>query len=232
MANENFAYEGSELELFAGAKNWRDYWTSLIQPFLGLRVLEVGAGIGSATRILGRPGTRWCALEPDPALARRIDINDSRMDLEVIVGTLADVQRGEKFDSVLYIDVLEHIEDDRVEVESASQLLAKGGRLIILGPAHKWLYTEFDASIGHYRRYSRSELRSLKPGGFTEVASGYLDSVGILASCANKLLLRSALPSRRQIHIWDRMMVPASRYLDRLTFRTLGKSVYMVWQKS
>lgn len=231
MESESFVYEGSELDLFAGAENWRRYWTSVIQPFLGSRILEVGAGIGSATRVLGRSGMQWVALEPDPTLARRIGDQKRELDLDVIVGTLSDVPVERRFDSILYIDVLEHVEDDTGEVDRASQFLDQGGRLIILGPAHQWLFTDFDASIGHFRRYSRRDLRALKPRGVTEVASGYLDSVGILASSANKLFLRSASPSRQQIQLWDRLMVPASRHLDRLARRSLGKSVFVVWQK-
>ena len=220
-----------KLELFSDAHNWRRYWASQVSPYLGSDVLEVGAGIGSVTRLLRRPGLQWTALEPDEALAALIDVDGHEPGLRVVVGTLAELPQSSRFDTILYIDVLEHIEHDRSEAANAARLLHPGGTLVVLAPAHNWLYSEFDASIGHYRRYSRGELRAIRPEGLVEVASGYLDSVGILASSANKLLLRSGSPTRNQIRLWDRRMVPVSRHLDRLFGRTIGKSVFVVWRK-
>ena len=121
-----YAYEGSELDLFTEAVNWRRYWASRIRPYLGPSVLEVGAGIGSVTRVLRKAGRPWTALEPDPELARRVN-PDADVALTVIVGTLADLAGNALFDSIVYIDVLEHIEDDRGEVQLAFNHLASGG---------------------------------------------------------------------------------------------------------
>ena len=75
-------------------------------------------------------------------------------------------------------------------------------------------------------------LRELTPPGTRVEAAFYLDAVGMLASAANKLLLRQALPSLRQVLLWDRAMVPLSRLLDPLTGRRLGRSVVHVWRKT
>jgi len=234
MTSDGFHYLGNELDVFATATNWREYWTCLVKPFIGGRVLEVGAGIGSATRILCQAGaSRWIALEPDPDLRRRLHdtVATIQHPIEVRPGTVASLGAEERFDAVLYIDVLEHIEDDGAELLGASRHLAKGGHLIVLSPAHQFLFTAFDKAIGHYRRYDRASLSSVIPAGLSPVMLRYLDSVGMLASLANRLVLRSAAPSARQIAFWDGRLVPPSRWLDPLLGHRVGKSILGVWRR-
>ena len=230
-----FEYSGSELDLFVNAVNWRDYWSSRVRPFLGHRVLEVGAGIGTITRLLHEPGREWVAVEPDSHLADRIRTwahDPPQAGLSVLTGSIADVPAGETFDSILYFDVLEHIEDDVGEVATAFAKLAPGGRIIVLAPAHPWLFTSFDESIGHFRRYNRAMMRDIQPAGAAELTCEYLDSVGIVASTGNKLLLRSASPTKGQIQMWDALMVPMSRRIDGLLGHRLGKSLLTVWRRT
>jgi hypothetical protein len=102
---------------------------------------------------------------------------------------------------------------------------------VVLSPAHQWLFSEFDKSIGHVRRYDKRNLRSLMPSGWTEKKLVYLDSVGVLLSLANALALRQALPSRLQLSLWDRFCVPLSRIVDRILLGNFGKSILAVWEK-
>ena len=90
---------------------------------------------------------------------------------------------------------------------------------------------EFDKAVGHYRRYSRRSLAKLTPESTQLVTTFYLDSIGVLASLANRVLLRSDMPSARQIQIWDRFFVPLSTLLDPLLFFRAGKSVVAVWRR-
>ncbi len=132
---------------------------------------------------------------------------------------------------MLYIDVLEHIEDDQGEVEHAARHLAPGGHLIVLAPAHNWLFSPFDRAVGHFRRYNRPGLLKLGVPGLVPVAARYFDSVGMLASMANKALLRASSPTVSQIRLWDRVMVPCSRVLDPVLGHSLGKTVVVIWQR-
>ena len=231
-----YTYVGSELDLFAAAVNWKAYWRSQIEPYLGAEVLEVGAGIGGTTKQLcGGRHKRWVCLEPDEQLAHRLaqDIEERKLpaNCEVSIGTLADLDEQEKFDSLVYIDVLEHIEDDRGEMERASHHLREGGHLIVLSPAHQWLYTPFDKEIGHYRRYTKRSLKALTPQGLSVVRMKYLDSVGLFASLGNRLVLNSKMPTPKQIAFWDSYMVPLSRCVDPFLFYSAGKSVLGVWRR-
>ena len=234
-ANET-PYVGRELELFALATNWKRYVKAEIGNYLAGDVLEVGAGVGGTTLAL-HDGTarRWICLEPDVDQAKRLrtELNTHRRfdSLGVIAGSLRALVDRPCFDCVLYLDVLEHIQDDRHQIEAAARRVRPGGHIVVLSPAHQWLFSEFDKSVGHIRRYDTRKLRRLIPPGWVEKKMLYLDAVGVLLSLANAFVLRQALPSRGQLLLWDRLCVPLSRVVDRISWGKFGKSVLAVWEK-
>jgi SAM-dependent methyltransferase len=232
-----YKYQGDELELFAAAANWKKYVASMVDPWVGLFVLEVGAGVGANLQYIAQNRARSVlALEPDATMAavirKKICERILPCTCRVVEGTLVALTNCERFDTILYFDVLEHIEDDREELNRAAGRLYPGGHLVVLAPAHAFLYSPFDEAIGHYRRYSLGELKKLTPAGCSIAASAMLDSVGFFASLTNRLLLRSDQPSRAQIAFWDRRLVPLSRIADRLTGYRFGKTVLIIWRKS
>jgi SAM-dependent methyltransferase len=147
------------------------------------------------------------------------------------LGTLESFDDSETFDTILYMDVLEHIEDDRGEVARAAKHLRPGGHVIALSPAHQWLSTPFDQAIGHCRRYSKATFGALKTDDLEKVCLVYLDSIGFFASLANKLMLKSAMPKPSQIAFWDNVLVRISRVVDPVLGFSAGKSVLAVWRK-
>jgi len=232
----DYQYVGGELELFAHARNWKAYLSRQIRPYLGDEVLEVGAGIGTTTRTLcAGKHKQWTCLEPDPQMAQqltdRIGSGDLPACCKVVVGTVGNLDPAQRFDTILYIDVLEHIEDDADEAARACRFLKTNGSLVILSPAHPWLYTPFDKAIGHYRRYTRATLAAAIPRQMHKIKLIYLDSVGLLASGANRLLLRQSMPTLAQVKTWDRLIVPISRVLDPISLGLLGKSVLGIWRR-
>lgn len=230
-------YVGSELELFSAAKNWKTYVASVLSRFIGGTVLEVGAGIGSNITYLhsGRV-CEWTSLEPDPDLAGRIEQARAAgalpPGLRVVTGTIDSIDTAARFDTILYLDVLEHIADDRTEMEKAASRVADGGCLIVLAPAHQFLFSPFDAAIGHHRRYTTAALQALTPPECRLEFCRMLDSAGFFASLANRLLLRSADPTQAQVQVWDKALVPISRRLDRHLRYRFGKSVLAVWRRT
>jgi hypothetical protein len=117
------------------------------------------------------------------------------------------------------------------DTADAAAHLLNGGRIIVLGPAWPHLYSPFDHKIGHHRRYTKGSLKILHLDGLQVETAFYLDSVGYLASLANKTILKQSMPTTRQIIVWDRFMVPVSRVLDPLIFWIFGRSVVTVWSK-
>lgn len=232
----NYSYIGSELGLFREARNWKAYCRKLIDKYLGAEVLEVGAGIGATTESLCRRNyKRWVCLEPDLELVNilkgSIDSGLLPKFCEVKLGTLLAISDQERFETIIYIDVLEHIEDDRYELDIASTHLGDGGFLVVLAPAHQWLFTPFDESIGHYRRYNRSMLSAIVPRNLECIGLRYLDSIGLIAALGNRFLLKTKMPTKKQILFWDRLIIPLSTISDPLLQSLVGKSILGIWKK-
>ncbi len=203
-----------------------------MEPYVGGSVLEVGAGLGANTRQFATlKFERWTCLEPDPVLLDRIQPGTPTLDRhQAVAGDIRALEPAVRFDAILYIDVLEHIDDDAGELRRAAGHLNLGGALIVLSPAHPWLFTPFDRAIGHYRRYTKESLQAVVPSKLHTEKLVYMDSAGLLASVGNKLLLQSSSPTATQIRIWDRVLVPCSRVLDRVLLGKLGKSVLGIWR--
>ena len=233
--DSEYLYEGDELSLFAGADLWRQYWLSQVTPFLGNSVLEVGAGVGSVTRIAATNHSSWVAVEPDAEQALSICSCSERhpeLGVQVVHGTIADLDTDRSnFDAVLYADVLEHIGNDRRELAEAVHRVRLGGHVIVLVPAHQWLFSPFDTAVGHYRRYNRKSLSVIAPSEVELVRSRYLDSMGMLASVANRVMLRQEIPTERQVAMWNSRLVPISQRVDAAIDYRMGKSLLMVWRR-
>jgi SAM-dependent methyltransferase len=227
-------YQGSELEIFEYARNWKRYWVSRIAGFVSGDVLEVGAGIGANTPFLrGMTAGRWLCLEPDCDLLEKCASRAKNLGLrvETASGTVGALPRGECFDTALYIDVLEHIEDDAAELSRLIPHLRSGGHIIVLCPAHQGLFSEFDKAVGHFRRYTTASLAGCGPNASILQRCEYLDSVGYFLSLGNRMLLRQSVPDKKQILFWDRFIVPISRVLDRVSAYRFGKSVLAIWER-
>jgi SAM-dependent methyltransferase len=227
----NYSYEGSELNLFARAENWKRYFGKILKPYIRRSVLEIGAGIGATTAYLCEQAQCWTCLEPDANLAEqcRANTRNLRPQPEVIIGNLENISA--RFDGILYIDVLEHIQDDAREIKLACEHLNADGRLMILAPAHPFLFSAFDQAIGHHRRYNRKSFSKIASTELELVKIFYLDSAGLLASLGNKFILKSSTPTQRQILFWDRALVTLSKSLDFLLGYQLGKTIVGIWRK-
>jgi hypothetical protein len=230
-------YESLDLELFAQATNWKRYWAERLRPFIAGKVIEVGAGLGVSTEFAYNDEcTDWLCLEPDPAnasrLARRIANGELPKTCRARAGVLSDLDRSVLAETILYVDVLEHIEDDETEMRVAAAHLALHGHLVVLSPAWNYLYTAFDKAVGHHRRYRKADVKRLGVPGLASRSVFFLDSIGLLASLANRVLLKSPMPSPEQIAFWDRVLVPLSSHADPLFRGRVGKTIVMVWQKT
>ncbi len=229
-----YSYPGTELHLFANAHNWKKYFSKTIKRYVLGDVLDVGAGWGvNAQYLVSSNCTSWTFLEPDQENCAKIDrfasiIKDYTNTL--ICGKVDTLAPSPQYDTILYIDVLEHIEDDYLELSQARLRLKNNGRLIVLVPCHNSLYSEFDRHIGHYRRYSVEDLFRLESEAFKLKSYFYLDSLGLFCSFLNRFLLKKSLPTHGDIKFWDRFLVPLSCFFDRFFCKSLGKSLVAIYE--
>ena len=231
---DSFKYEGDELLLFQHAKHWKKYFSQQINPYIKGNVLEVGAGIGATSLLLNNGSAKkWLLLEPDEemsaGLKKKIEAKELPANCQLQTGTIDNVTST--FDTIIYIDVLEHIEKDAEEMEKAAALLNSDGHIIVLSPAFQFLYNPFDKAIGHTRRYNKKMVRNITPAGLQLISSRYYDSIGYFAALMNKLLLRKKYPTQKQVLLWDNWMVPVSKVTDNIFFHSFGKSIIAVWKK-
>jgi len=229
----NFKYLGNELDLFAQAKNWKKYWSKKVKPHINGKVLEIGAGIGQNHTFLHcSKVSSWTCVEPDSSLYQKINIKKEQKNSLInrcIFGTLEDVPL-EKFDCILYIDVLEHIENDQKEILDCIPYLNEGGKIITLSPSYNLLFSNHDRSVGHFRRYNTKSIKALQSRELQLTEIIYLDSMGLWLNLANRIILKSSLPTKKQIFIWDKFVIPISTIMDQLLFYKIGKSVLGIYE--
>jgi SAM-dependent methyltransferase len=226
-------YTGTELDVLAAAANYHRWIIAKLRPFLGDTTVEVGAGIGSvSTLLLEAPIARLVAFEPSanliPILEETLK-HESRA--EVINDFFSPTYVPSGVDSVLYLNVLEHVADDRAELAKAWRVLRPRGHLLIFAPALAWLYSDFDKHVGHYRRYTKRGLCGLVADtGFDVIKLQYFDIAGIVPWYMVFVLLKGR-PTRRGVMLYDRFVVPAVRLLEGVVAPPLGKNVLLVARK-
>ena len=223
-------YPGKELEVFDKASFWRTYLYLVIKKFIGKKILEVGAGIGSFTKIYVKDNINITLSEVDDSnyqtLKKKFLPKNVKIENKLIE------QFNETFDTILYLSVLEHIEDDKKEISNALDKLEDKGHLIICVPAHNYMYSNFDKEIGHFRRYEMNFFNNLNLKNANVRKSFFMDSFGHLIYFLNKLVFtKEVYPSKFKIFIWDKIFIPITYLIDFLTFYKFGKNIICIIQK-
>jgi 2-polyprenyl-3-methyl-5-hydroxy-6-metoxy-1,4-benzoquinol methylase len=227
-----------DLERLGTAERFFNWVLDEFHPYLKGSVLEVGAGTGTITRrLVERYPALWVtALEPADNVVGDLEafaaVTPQVTVLRQTLAAAGALATG-SYDAVLYLNVLEHIQDDTDELRRAAEALRPGGALLIFGPALSWLYSELDYKAGHYRRYSIDGLRRLvEAAGFKIIKSSYLDVLGTLPYWLVYRLAGRDSISGTSIWGYDRVIVPISRLLQRVApDRLIGKNVLLIATK-
>ncbi|MDX6372416.1 MAG: hypothetical protein QOD98_1404 [Nocardioidaceae bacterium] len=221
---------GRGLEDTSGAnqRRYRAYQLELIAPHCGSSVLEIGAGLGEfASQFSGL--TRHVVTDVDPqavaALARRFanrpEVEARRLDL-----ASGEVSAGEPVSAVIAINVLEHIEDDLAALRSLASLVEPGGRVVMWVPGYQQLYGEFDRRVGHVRRYTPATLgAALADAGLEPVDVRPVNLLGGIAWWATVRRGGVGAPNPKLVRVYDRFVVPTTRFLERRVRPPFGQSV-------
>jgi SAM-dependent methyltransferase len=226
-------YSGTELEALARAVNYHRWIVEQFRPYLGETVAEVGAGMGSVSKLLLEGSVkRLFAFEPSANMFPHLENELRNEPRAVAINELFSPNHApDGVDSVVYINVLEHIEDDLAELRNAYSAVRPKGHLMVFVPALAWLYSDFDRHVGHFRRYTRRQLRELaETAGFEVTSARYFDFVGILPWYVSFVLLKSR-PNALSVTLYDKLVVPPMRLVERFVSPPWGKNVLLIARK-
>ena len=212
-----------------GAQAYNKWLFERARPYLGRRVLDAGAGIGTFTA-LAAEGREVVAVEPDPVqLAILRDRFDGRPDVRIVAGTIEDVEGT--FDSILCLNVLEHIRDDRGMLTRFHARLDTGGALLLLVPAHPALWGGNDRVVQHERRYTKAVLRRrLEEAGLAVADLRYVNPVGAAGWFVSIRMLKREQVPEGPLKLYDKL-VPALRVLDKVDVG-FGLSLWAVGRRT
>lgn len=218
------------MDRMADAARYNEWLLERALPYVGDHVLDFGAGIGTFSAELSRRA-EIVALEPDPQFVPRLRERFATNDrVTVVEGDATWLGRDDlrsDFDTVLCLNVLEHIREDEKVLRAFHDCLVAGGHLLLLAPAHRALFGAIDRNVGHERRYSLGMLRArLQRAGFATIEARYVNPIGAIGWLLSSRLLRRTQVPTGPLRIYDRL-VPALQRLDRARL-PFGLSVWAV----
>ena len=227
------ALGATTLERLTDAPAFNRWMYSRFDSWLGNSVLEVGSGIGNLSQFF---------VERERVVLT--DIDDAYLELlrdkfgelggvrfeKMILPEVPSTLTGDRFQSILCVNVLEHIEDDRAALSSMRSLLEKDGRLVLLVPAFQWLFGTLDAALSHFRRYTKRSLRTvLAETGFRVVHLEYFNMGSMLGWWFTGRVLKKKVIPVKVLKLYD-SLVPVFRE-ERLIPWRVGQSVIAVGEK-
>ncbi len=227
QAQAGTPYTGTgNLEVMKEAVNYNRYLLDLISKHArdATRIIDFGAGSGTFAVPTAQAGFDVTAVELDEELRAHL----ARLGLRA-VARAAELPAA-SFDFAYTLNVLEHIAEDVTALRELRVALKPGARLLVYVPAFPVLYTSMDAKVGHVRRYKRDTLaHAVAAAGFTIECVEYADSIGFFATLAFRLTDRGTGDiDPRMLKLYDRVVFPVSRALDRVSRRWFGKNLVLV----
>jgi SAM-dependent methyltransferase len=237
MVDASFSYSGTELDALAEAKNYYRWILSYFAPYMGKRVIEVGAGIGTFSEFLLNSAnvSELVLFEPTdnlfPQLQNRFSGN---IRVKLLHGYLEDLINTTNLsaDSIVLVNVLEHIENDEAFLKAAYQILISEGTILLFVPALPQLYGALDEAVGHYRRYTKPSLASkLQKVGFHIVCLRYFNFPGIFTWFLAGRVMRYKTLRFSDVRFYDRWIVPYVSRLEKYWEPPIGQNLVAIAKK-
>jgi SAM-dependent methyltransferase len=235
---EEDPFFAKDLEQMERANNYRRWQFQMIARHIQGAVLEVGGGIGNFTPELARAGSSVISLEPNADCHRRL-VEKTRALPNVSVCNITaealDDRLGADYaaDTVVCMNVLEHIKDDEAAVRTFSKRLKPGGKLVLLVPGVQWLFGDIDRRLGHYRRYSKASARALlEKAGLVPIEIRYFNFIGLWGWFWNARVTKRISQSDTQILVFDKFIVPWLSRLESFVPPPVGQSLLVAARKN
>ena len=230
-------YAADDLETMSEAVRYQAHVFGLVRPYLGTRVLEVGCGIGTMSRQIldTNDRLRLMCIEPNANCAVRAGEELRGQERATIRGCHLeecdrDELRHQRFDTIVCVNVLEHIEDDVQALALFREVVTgTGGQVLIFVPAMQGLYGPHDAALGHHRRYSKRSLTAaFDAAGLDVVTLKYTNPLGLLGWMYNLYISGNTEHTSNQIRLFERFVAPWALPLERVVTPPIGLSLFAV----
>jgi SAM-dependent methyltransferase len=234
---DTVTYDGADLDTLLVLRRYRQWVLDELQPYLGGRAAEIGAGIGAYSADLLQRTSTLDLIEPSAAQHNRlVDRFAQESRVRVLNSTAeqwaASADPG-SYDSVVMINVMEHVADDTALMNEVYRALRPGGRLLLFVPALMVLYSTLDRLVGHHRRYSRNELmRKSGSAGFQVQRCRYFDLLGTIPWFIVNRLGGATEFNLAAARLYDTVGVPLTRSLERLFPPPFGKNLIFIARKA
>ncbi|MDI6756539.1 MAG: class I SAM-dependent methyltransferase [Endomicrobiia bacterium] len=219
------------------ADNYYQWIFDLCKDYIGNEIIDVGSGFGKFIGVL--KNKKIIAVDVSPRAIQKIQKEYGASDnITALCGDICSSDFAKRLfcfsvDTVVCFNVLEHIENDITALESIHQILKrKQGNLIIVVPAHQFLYGQMDTLAGHHRRYSKKELEAklIKPG-FQIIRSFYFNSFGFFGWFLNSRVFKpkslSTIGINSQINLYNKI-IPVVKRMDKFLNLPFGQSLFIV----
>jgi len=225
-----------DLEIMSRARNYTEWIFDKYENCIGKRVVEIGAGIGNFT---GKFIDKELVIAVDnykpciDYIKNRFADNNNIVPFEESIDSpsILSLSRYSP-DTIVCINVLEHVEDDIAALDNMFSILTEGGKLILLVPAFQFMYGTIDRLVGHYRRYSKRDIETkLVTAGFYVKSISYMNCIAPFGWFLNNRILKKQEESLSQVIFYDRFVVPWLRKVEQIFIPPFGLSLVVVGEK-
>jgi SAM-dependent methyltransferase len=234
--NQNLNYSGDEFSALANSPNYYNWILHNYKPYLSGNITEIGAGIGTFSRLLLPYANKLSLVEPSVNLTNELKVAFSSDERIVIYqDTLIehfDQQSPALQDAIVLVNVLEHIQDDGAALLALADNLASGGALLLFVPALPFLFSKMDENFGHYRRYTLPGLVEIvEQSGLKVEQKSYFDLLGILPWWLLNTVGGSVELNPQMVGIYDRFGIPLTRTMEKFISPPFGKNISLIATK-
>lgn len=227
------AYAGRDLEALAVLSRYRGWIVSRFAPYLAGAALEIGAGLGAISGRIRPLVDTLDLVEPSPRLAaeigRRFAADSGVRVFAEPFETFARRDAPGSRDSIVMVNVLEHIENDALALRRIRDLLKPGGHLLLFVPALPVLFSKLDRTYGHFRRYTRRGLVDrVAEADLAVLRVRYFDLLGVVPWWLLNTLGGAVEFNPSLVRLYDAVGVPLTRAVESVFSPPTGKNLLLI----
>jgi SAM-dependent methyltransferase len=234
---EHKTYKGHDLEILADLPNYYGWIIEKFKPWLRGHIMEIGAGIGTISKLIFDDADQLVLVEPSahltdylpPSITNSKKVSIYNQTLEQRLPQMT----SQSCDTIIMVNVLEHVEDDGAAIKALHRVLKPGGHLLLFVPALQNLYSALDREHGHFRRYHLVPLEyKLSAHGFKIQDSRYFDIAGVLPWWLINTLGKKTTFNPAMARFYDRYFIPVTKFFERFISPPFGKNIMIVAERT